>query len=90
MKDIDAYTNIWIIILFSWPRRINIVRMYILPRTIYRLNTIPIKIPIGFFSETTKNNLKICMGQDSNIQSSSENKNKAGAITFPDFKLNYK
>ena len=62
-----------------------------LPRTMYRLNTIPIKIPMVFFLEIAKNSPKICVeSQDSNIQSNSEKKNKAGAITFTDFKLNYK
>ena len=62
-----------------------------LPRTTYSLNTIPIKIPMVFFLEIAKNSPKICMeSQDSNIQSNSEKKNKAVAITFTDFKLNYK
>ena len=62
-----------------------------LPRTMYRLNTIPIKIPMVFFLEIAKNSPKICMeSQGSNIQSNSEKKNKAVAITFTDFKLNYK
>ena len=43
-----------------------------------------------FFLEIAKNSPKICMeSQDSNIQSNSEKKNKAVAITFTDFKLNY-
>ena len=62
-----------------------------LPRTMYRLNTIPIKIPMVFFLEIAKNSPKICMeSQGYNIQSNSEKKNKAVAITFTDFKLNYK
>ena len=91
-KDIIEDLRRWKDLPCLWIGRINIVKMAISPKAIYRINAIPIKIPTQFFNELERSIWTFIWNNEKPriAKTLFKDKRTSGGITMPDLKLYYR